>query len=538
MKKSAIALSAAALVAGLGFAGAANAVWVSTDGVTNTGTGALATMPQPVEEAGVGHILFTPYYSVANGNSTLLSLVNTDTVNGKAVKVRFRGAGNSDDVLDFTVMLSPGDVWTAGVSRGADGLARIQSNDTTCVLPRNFPAAGVDFRTFRLDTNLSDAALAAHTQEGYVEYLNMADIPPGTEVYRAIKHVNGVAPCTSSVMNTLTSNEGMTQAAAAAFGLVNPTGGLFGDWIVVNGSNTTSYAGTHRAVRYTDAAGVTGAGRLFFAPQYDRADPPPAGVDYPIVWAQETADPLLGGAAPAVTPMALDLPDLSTPYVSANVALALQGPVTQAANLSQQLAAVAVHNQFSHLTGGATNTSTDWVFSQPTRRYNIALDYATTGNAGVLVTPNNPYYAFTAAAPVRKNVDLRTLTVGGVSLGRFLCLRAGVNGYDREEGNTAGDYSPVQTSPLCGEVAVLTFNQADSVLQAQLTAQRVNVRNADGSLVPEGWATVSINSATDNAAGRPAGVPVVGYSALSSPANGTAGNGNYGGTFGHRFVRP
>ena len=35
--------------------------------------------------------------------ATLLNLINTDTVRGKAVKVRFRGAANSDDVYDFQV---------------------------------------------------------------------------------------------------------------------------------------------------------------------------------------------------------------------------------------------------------------------------------------------------------------------------------------------------------------------------------------------------------------------------------------------------
>ena len=35
---------------------------------------------------GIGHILLVPYFSTNNGNATLLSLVNTDTVMGKAVR--------------------------------------------------------------------------------------------------------------------------------------------------------------------------------------------------------------------------------------------------------------------------------------------------------------------------------------------------------------------------------------------------------------------------------------------------------------------
>ena len=130
MKKSLVALSAAAMVAGLGFAGAAHAIVISdvAPGGANTAVAragiADAAAVAPVQNGGVGHIMFTPYFSTANGNTTLLSIVNTDKTYGKAVKVRFRGAANSDDILDFQVFLSPGDVWTASVSAGEDGVFR------------------------------------------------------------------------------------------------------------------------------------------------------------------------------------------------------------------------------------------------------------------------------------------------------------------------------------------------------------------------------------------------------------------------------
>ena len=105
MKKNVLALSVAALVAG--FAGGAHAV---TDLA-----GATATNLQ-FGNTGTGHMLVVPYFSTQDGNSTLLSIINTDETKGKAVKVRFRGAANSDDIYDFQVFLSPGDVWTANVS--------------------------------------------------------------------------------------------------------------------------------------------------------------------------------------------------------------------------------------------------------------------------------------------------------------------------------------------------------------------------------------------------------------------------------------
>ena len=96
MKKNVLALSIAAMIGGLGFAGAASAQ--------------VAVDTLQVNESGTGHMLLMPYYTAQNGNMTVFHVVNTDTSNGKAMKVRFRGASNSDDVLDFQVFMSPGDV--------------------------------------------------------------------------------------------------------------------------------------------------------------------------------------------------------------------------------------------------------------------------------------------------------------------------------------------------------------------------------------------------------------------------------------------
>jgi len=88
MKKNVLAMSVAAAL--LGATGAANAI------TTVGGGDATGTVLNP---NGTGHILMVPYFSAQGDNATLLNLVNTDVTNGKAVKVRFRGARNSDDVL-------------------------------------------------------------------------------------------------------------------------------------------------------------------------------------------------------------------------------------------------------------------------------------------------------------------------------------------------------------------------------------------------------------------------------------------------------
>src|SRR5690554_5057371 len=103
---------------------------------------------QPGGAETTGNALVVPYYTVQNGNATLINIVNTDTVNGKAVKVRFRGAEASDDVFDFQLFLSPADMWTANISQGPDGRARLVTTDNSCTLPAN---VNESFLTFRLN---------------------------------------------------------------------------------------------------------------------------------------------------------------------------------------------------------------------------------------------------------------------------------------------------------------------------------------------------------------------------------------------------
>lgn len=69
-----------------------------------------------VNAGGIGHINLVPYYTVQSGFDTYLNITNTDTRNGKAVKVRFRAGGNGDSLFDFTVLLSPGDKWLAAIT--------------------------------------------------------------------------------------------------------------------------------------------------------------------------------------------------------------------------------------------------------------------------------------------------------------------------------------------------------------------------------------------------------------------------------------
>ena len=483
MRKNLLALSIAAMVGGL--SGAANAAVIT--GAANAA--ALAINPQ-----GVGHILTVPYFSTQGNNKTLLSITNTDIVNGKAVKLRFRGAANSDDIFDITVYLSPGDVWTADVAADGD-ISRLFTSDNSCTLPsaQDIKDLGGKFKTNRVQGNA-----AAQTREGYIEILNTANIPPAAgaaTLYTAIKHVNGKAPCTAATMDAQAVDL-VDAADATARGYANPTGGLMANWILVNVADMASHSGEAVAVRAVTAAvpPVNAAGNIVWFPQ--TTDAPTAGAVNTL-----TADPLLQLPAFAGEVANYDFPDLSTPYFAAAAAGAPEG---QADALAAQLAVTSVANEY--VTGNGF--STDWVFSMPTRRYAVALNYAATG-AARLVTR--------AAAPFSPHFPAGTVSLNAA--GTLACVTPGtMKGYDREE-ETQSTFviSPDSAMKLCGETSVLAFNNTGaSVLGGLLARNDIKTKAADG------WFFINTPGVAN------AGLPIIGFSATK------VSGANLGGTWKHR----
>ncbi len=536
MRKNLLALSIAAMVGGL--SGAANAAVFDNSG-TNVG-GAPAGLAVPANAAtalaptvtGVGHILVVPYFTTQGTNATLLNLINTDETNGKAVKLRFRGASNSDDIFDITIFLSPGDMWTANVSANGE-LSALTTPDNSCTLPSK---ADIQSQNGLFKTGRVLGAAAAQTREGYIEILNMADIPPNAaagSLFTAIKHVNGVAPCTAGTMNAQAFD--LVQAAGAnnpaTRGYSWPTGGLTANWTVVNLADKASFSGEAVAIRANTAAGVSGSGNLVFFPQ--TSDNPSFATSAAGV-AGFTADPLLQTAGFAALVANYDFPDLSTPYVTGAAVSGVE-TAAQANNLANALSTLSVTNEY--LTGTVADFATDWVFSMPTRRYAVAMNYAATGGARILqnTSVNRNFWAGTSAgaavAPVPADAggDLRTINASLSADGSQLCVTPGapMRAYDAEE-NTKTTFviSPDVALRFCGETSVLAFNAAASqVLGAKLATSTINVGYAAG------WHTVGLRSAHQPAvpaAGVVYGLPVVGYAAAK--AKGV----NLGGTWNHR----
>lgn len=517
MRKNLLALSIAAMVGGLSGAANAQVALFNNSATTNDAwtTGAPSLVgASPLTPAtglaptttGVGHILVVPYFTTQGANHTLLNITNTDLVNGKAVKLRYRGAANSDDVFDITVYLSPGDVWAADVAE-ENGFSRLVTDDNSCTLPSKADIKATNNGRFKV--NRVRGADAAQTREGYVEILNTADIPPvlsgsttPNPLYAAIKHnADGVAPCTAAVMDL--------QATALNFTDVNssntprnrgyswPTGGLFANWLIVNVATNASFSGEAVALRAT-AAGANAAGNVVWFPQTTDNVAQPNAV-------QLTADPLLGSGV--VRAAMYDFPDLSTPYTSTAA-----NPSAQANDLALQLETQSVTNEY--LTAASSGGfATDWVFSMPTRRYAVAMFYGANAPANGIATNVAVNRHFSGIAPlgnVTANANWQ------------LCVDAGnQRGFDREErSKTTFVISPDQGLRFCGETSVLSFNSATSaVLGAQIATQQIQTGFADG------WFTVRTPGFNT---GVNAGLPVIGYSAAK------ANSGNLGGTWVHR----
>jgi hypothetical protein len=496
MKKSTLALSVAAAISGLGFVGNALAI--------GTVEGALAD-EVAVNAGGIGHQLVFPYFSVQGDNATLINITNTDSA-GKVVKVRFRGAANSDDLFDFQVLLSPHDVWTASVTQNpSTGVAMLTTSDTTCTLPAEVKSpAGVSFVTNRVDSTKNTAN---ETREGYIEVINMADVPSGSNLFNTIVHKAGVPDCSAGVLETALGTDVTGVAGALARGMTPPTGGLTGDWIILNQSNTAAWSGSAAALE-ARLGGARSAANLVFWPQ--KFGTPTNPID------TVTADPLLVQGLVAI--QNYDLPDLSTPYLLGET------PAQRADRTSRRLAVASVANQF--VTSDGIAAVTDMVFSQPTRRYSTAINYAN----GTRLLRDDVGSAFYNAG--NTEVSNRQVCLSNLLVPSQDAL------FDREEGTPGeGSAPPFVISPndpvaptkflLCGETAVASINGADNMVPSALNASVVRNNILFDEAYTDGWLTFDTSNGGS-------GLPILGASFIRA-SNGMV---NYGFTWTHKTTRP
>ena len=106
-----LGIAAAVAAASAGYAGAVNAQSVAA-------------------ETELGDLAIVPYYTVLDGFSTGVNIINT-SAQTQVLKFRFRRAVDSMDALDFNVVLSPNDMYTGFIGLEADGDITWTSNDNS-----------------------------------------------------------------------------------------------------------------------------------------------------------------------------------------------------------------------------------------------------------------------------------------------------------------------------------------------------------------------------------------------------------------------
>lgn len=167
---------------------------------------------------GTGQALYLPYYTVENGQSTLLTLANTRD-EAKAVRVNIVEARNGQKVLSFNVFLAPRDSWTMAIGADPAGEgAMLHSNDGSCTVPA-IPAAGVAFVNFDYAANFDDGGPYGldRTRTGAIELIEMG--VPGGELGEAVDSFDCTALRDASVPGGAWDTDPDTDMGA-------PTGGL------------------------------------------------------------------------------------------------------------------------------------------------------------------------------------------------------------------------------------------------------------------------------------------------------------------------
>ncbi|WP_299775718.1 hypothetical protein [uncultured Pseudoteredinibacter sp.] len=194
-----------------------------------------------------GQVLLFPAYTAAEGQSTLLTIVNSKN-ESKALRVRIMEGVNSKIVLEFNLYLAPYDHWSALIASTEDG-AHLGTADFSCTYPGNIgmqKLGSAQFTPLRFEhfAPASDDQGPERVRQGHIEVFEMGVIDSSqTELLAGISRKGKL------------SNAGCETVAAAwqeggAFfdeaSLSKPSGGLHGtaSFIHVADGTNISYNAT------------------------------------------------------------------------------------------------------------------------------------------------------------------------------------------------------------------------------------------------------------------------------------------------------
>jgi hypothetical protein len=229
---------------------------------------------------GLGQVLIYPYYTVNNGNQTVLSVVNTSE-SAKAVKVRFLEGKNSREVLDFNLYLSAYDVWVAALydapvacvpEQECEPVPTLVTPDTSCTVPYFYGGDGTQKfvpwgLTDEVDYDGSIASLGSISRatEGHFEMIEMGTVVEDSDSEEYITHVAGVPGDCNELVLAWTQLDDLDDDTRGYWlqnpttDMTNPSGGLFGGAAVVNVNEGTMYSYDARAINgYSDTLVVNG----------------------------------------------------------------------------------------------------------------------------------------------------------------------------------------------------------------------------------------------------------------------------------------
>ena len=359
-KKKSLHAAVLAGLGALGAAGTANAVHINPDGL--------------------GQVVIYPYFTVRNGNATLMSIINTTSLT-KAVKVRFLEGKNSREVLDFNLFLSPQDIWTGVILATADG-AKLETGDNSCVTPSDLfgnstgvlrtDSLGLPLNSFKnyqyTGANVDNTLFGTldRTREGYIEVIEMGVVVDAT-LTGFIKHNSAGVPANCAALDAYdglsTSPTPVVKfpgtAAAPTLYLTSPAGGLTGRASLINSAAGTNYTYDVTVLDGWWAPAVPAGGNVPYSA---------SGVTTPSISLQTGID------------------TVSNVFVTGNPAVPNSAGVVRAVWPTSREAVSSVFmrdtviNEF--VTDAGTVSKTDWVVTMPTKRDNIGVGSG---------TPNRPF---------------------------------------------------------------------------------------------------------------------------------------------------
>ena len=165
--------------------------WIVSGAAALALMGTVATAaPQAVtvEKDGTGDYLIAPaYYAIANWK-TELKVVNTNTTRAVAAKVVVRDSKSCDELVDFVIYLTPGDVWT-GTLYEENGKVYLKSTDDSMIIGGQVASPSnpiiVGGKSITVNYNGKDPATATDKSviknvywHGYVEVFGLVNYSP------------------------------------------------------------------------------------------------------------------------------------------------------------------------------------------------------------------------------------------------------------------------------------------------------------------------------------------------------------------------